>query len=236
MLKGFVEKIVELGAPHVLSVAGRDYSSKQLHPLTEPCPENLEINSITGLVDYINNGIDAIEPTSVMIHVLNHEEVFLRSHLFGPFDQRKTYVAVALPESRRFPFGQWLEVENFIIELQAKFVQDEITRNLISFVSNIKEKHVMQAKDDGFSQTVVAKKGISLADEVKVPNPVSLRPFRTFLEIEQPTSSFVFRLRSGSNLPEVSLHEADGGQWKLEAIRNIRNYLRYKLPDIAIVA
>ena len=35
-----------------------------------------------------------------------------------------------------------------------------------------------------------------LADVI-VPNPVKLRPYRTFAEIEQPESSYVFRIKDG---------------------------------------
>ena len=69
---------------------------------------------------------------------------------------------------------------------------------------------------------MTARAGIALVTEVKVPNPVTLRPYRTFMEVEQPAISCVFRLRQG---PMLSLHEADGGLWRLEAIKSIKAYL-----------
>jgi len=67
---------------------------------------------------------------------------------------------------------------------------------------------------------------------------VVLRPYRTFLEIEQPASAFVFRLRRGreGELPTCALFEADGGRWKLEAIERIRDYLKEQLSEIAVIA
>ena len=103
-------------------------------------------------------------------------------------------------------------------------------------MSSIKDETVRISGDDGFTQTVTARAGVALVEEVKVPNPVTLRPYRTFMEVEQPPSSFVLRLRSGDKSPNVSLHEADGGQWKLEAIRAIKAFLAEQLPEMLIVA
>ncbi|MEB9776454.1 hypothetical protein P4K25_31445, partial [Bacillus cereus] len=62
----------------------------------------------------------------------------------------------------------------------------------------------------------------------KVPNPVQLSPYRTFVEVEQPESKFVFRMREGAR---CGLFEADGGAWKLEAMNNIKEYLKEALAQ-----
>ena len=133
------------------------------------------------------------------------------------------------PENRGYPFGQWLDPESFIVALQAMFVQDSITGSLLALVSSIKEEAVKTSGDDGVSQTVTARAGVALVTEVKVPNPVTLRPYRTFMEVEQPAISCVFRLRQG---PMLSLHEADGGLWRLEAIQSIKAYLVQAMVDL----
>lgn len=65
-----------------------------------------------------------------------------------------------------------------------------------------------------------------------MPNPVYLAPYRTFAEIEQPVSKFVFRMESG---PKAALFEADGGAWKNEAILKIKEYLQKELSGIKTV-
>lgn len=68
-------------------------------------------------------------------------------------------------------------------------------------------------------------------EDVIVPNPVTLRPYRTFLEVEQPESKFIFRIREGSDgQPMFKLVEADGGLWKYEAVDAIKKYLTENLP------
>ncbi|MEG2294316.1 MAG: hypothetical protein RR936_08180 [Carnobacterium sp.] len=49
-----------------------------------------------------------------------------------------------------------------------------------------------------------------------------MQPYRTFLEVPQPESAFIFRLDDEGR---CALFEADGGLWKNEAILNVRKYL-----------
>ena len=64
-----------------------------------------------------------------------------------------------------------------------------------------------------------------------VPNPVKLRPYRTFAEIEQPQSSYVFRIQDGDHGPSFKLVEADGGLWKNAVMKKIKEYLEFELSE-----
>ena len=79
----------------------------------------------------------------------------------------------------------------------------------------------VQLSDDGITQQVVAKQGALLAADVKVSPIYQLAPFRTFIEVEQPESEFLFRV-SDKNI--FALYEADGGAWKIKAKANIRAF------------
>ena len=60
------------------------------------------------------------------------------------------------------------------------------------------------------SQKTTIKTGAENLSEVKVPNPVVLAPYRTFSEVDQPESKFIFRLESGKeDTPLAALFEAD---------------------------
>lgn len=65
-----------------------------------------------------------------------------------------------------------------------------------------------------------------------VPNPVTLRPYRTFLEAEQPSSAFVFRISDRNGEPSFKLIEAEGGLWKNVAMQNIKKYLEQRLKGL----
>lgn len=85
--------------------------------------------------------------------------------------------------------------------------------------------------DDGVSQKTTIKSGIANKTDVIVPNPVKLRPYRTFAEIEQPQSSYVFRIQDGDHGPSFKLVEADGGLWKNATMKKIKDYLAYELAE-----
>ncbi|ANU51343.1 hypothetical protein [Limosilactobacillus reuteri] len=97
-------------------------------------------------------------------------------------------------------------------------------RNIIlKVVSNLRDESIHQQTDDGVSQSVQINSGVASVDEVKVPNPVKLIPFRTFQEVDQPASKFIFRMREGM---QSALFMADNNQWQVEAKNNIKRYIQ----------
>jgi len=227
VIEAAIDRILGLAPPVITQIGNRSYSNQALHLIKEPEPAPLTIHTLTGVVNYVK-GLSSDHAEGAFLQVLSHQEVRLLSTLCLETAQRACFLVAKPPESRGYPFGNWLDLETFIIELQAKFVSDDTSRDLLQMISSIKDEFVKTSTDDGFSQTVTAKAGIALVDTVKVPNPVTLRPYRTFMEVDQPPSTFVLRLRKGI---EISLHEADGGQWRLKAIQAIREYLETAMGD-----
>lgn len=85
--------------------------------------------------------------------------------------------------------------------------------------------------DDGCSQVATMTTGIATKADVIVPNPVELIPYRTFQEVGQPASKFVFRI-SDKEVPAFKIVEAEGGIWKNEAISNIKAFLMEHLSNM----
>ena len=96
---------------------------------------------------------------------------------------------------------------------------------------NIQAGTTANYDDDGISQKTTISSGIANKTDVIVPNPVKLRPYRTFAEIEQPESSYVFRIKDSDRGIGFKLVEADGGLWKNATMKNIKKYLEYELAD-----
>jgi hypothetical protein len=134
--------------------------------------------------------------------------------------------------SESFAFGKTHNVEEFIIKMQAQFVQCPNVAAILRVVGNISATAEHKTLDDGVSQTVTARTGIAKIENAVVPNPVILSPYRTFIEVDQPASKFVFRMKANvGDTPTCGLFEADGGAWKNEAIKNIYNYLESRVPN-----
>jgi len=232
MIAEAIDKILVLSNPELYKFGDRQYATKQLVPVKNPRPEPLEISTLTSLVGYLQDNKDALNLEHLIVHVAGVANVVLMSRLQSPWLTRDSYLQVKT-EFKQFPFGQYLDVESFIIALQSQFVQDEMTAVLLRMVGNLKDENVGLFGDDGTSQQVTVKTGISTVKNVPVPNPIVLAPYRTFREIDQPASRFVFRMKNG---PVCALFEADGGAWKNEAVLRVKAYLQEKSPGVTVIA
>jgi hypothetical protein len=223
-----------------IEVNGDLFTTRQVFlPPAEPQAQGLKLHTLSGLVEYVQRDMDAGLENGAVVHVLSHNHVQVISSIDGRHKRRDVF-ATAQIEDYNFSFDAFLDCETFIIGLQSHFdVKAFDAPTVLKIVGNIKQENVRTASDDGVTQSVVARTGIAKVAEVEVPNPVELRPFRTFLEVEQPSSTFVLRMRQGreGQLPTCALFEADGGKWKLRAIENIRDYLKAELVEgITVIA
>ena len=162
-----------------------------------------------------------------MVHVESPTKV----SVFDALDldnSRQTYV-VAKAMLPQIQFERFLESEKFNIMLQSCFVPNAHRELVLKVIGSIVEDATVQTKDDGVTQSVTAKTGVATVGNEKVPNPVLLKPFRTFVEVPQPESEFVLRVRKG---PEAALFEADGAAWELNAMQNIKDYLQAELAEL----
>lgn len=188
-------------------------------------PEPIITGTLTSVVAYIKANIKEVEDP--IIHVEDYSTVAIYSTL-DDYEKRNCYLkAKALvPEVLRY--GNFYETENFNIALQARFVPTPDRDTLLKISGNITESAVKTSVDDGVSQSVAVKTGVTTVANTPVPKIVKLKPFRTFTEIEQPESEFVFRIKEG---PTCAIFEADGGAWKNQCIQDIAKYLEYHLSD-----
>jgi hypothetical protein len=224
MIRDALEYLIGLGNTRIEKDGNRVFSTQKLHVVNEAAPDALQVHSLSGLVEYLKSNFDG--ENKLMIHVNSPTDVECFSSFNRDFRRNEYIKASAMIPS--FRFGNNYDAEEFNIKLQSGFVKNEDKEIMLKVVGNIKEEAVNSVGDDGTSQSVTAKTGVATVGNVKVPNPVLLAPYRTFVEVEQPESDFVFRMRSG---PACALYEADGGAWKLEAMNNIKNYLESALDD-----
>lgn len=239
MLKEAIKYITELGIKpdeRVLNIVDADGKNRtfivddegqplEIKPKIERVNYELELNTLTGLVGYIQSKLER-KNSKFFLHVVNERKVILTGLLESDGGRETLVVVNAIVP--RFDYEYFHGAEELIIALQSNFVKTEDRDLLLKVIGNIKEENVRNTGDTGFSQAVTIKTGVASADDVLVPNPVRLAPYRTFLEVEQPSSDFIFRMKDG---PRGAIFEADGGAWRNEAIANVRDYLNIQLTE-----
>lgn len=230
--------------PRTVQIGGAWYTTTPLHeiqPHKSPLANALLVSTLTGLRDYLLANHDGLDKEVTHIHVVNPREVRVSGNLTGHHRQRET-VLVAKCDDRLFAaggltFGLYYPVEHMNIALAACFVAGYDREAVIATLGTVRADEIAVQKDDGFSQRVVVEGGAGPVNMV-IPNPVTLAPFRTFAEIEQPESPFVLRVKKDERSGGVvaALFEADGGAWRNEAALRIRRWLDGELPGITILA
>lgn len=221
----------DCATPEVLEIKGQTYCTKDLTRYEEPeyKARPLTACTLTALIDYLYGKKEELRP-SMIIHVMSPTKVTLISGLTDKRERETLFVAETNPNG--FVFDKYYDQESFVINMQTSFVQGDETSMILSVAGNVENKTVANYGDDGMSQKATISKGIAGKTDVIVPNPVTLKPFRTFLEVDQPESKFVFRIGEYSNgEPSFKLVEADGGVWKYKAVSDICDFLKSNIPD-----
>nr|DAH55905.1 MAG TPA: hypothetical protein [Caudoviricetes sp.] len=210
---------------------GKTFYDRNKATLAELSPikraEPLEVNSLSGLVDYMKSEFRSMEnDKKLLLHVESPTKVVIYSELDK--DRKRESVIEATASLDSFPYGRWQDSEDFIINVLSLIQRDLDADAIRQCASQIRIEGGADLSDNGVSQTVTIKEGATLS-KAEVPSPAELRPYRTFLEVEQPSSPFVFRI---NRLGECALFEADGGIWKHEAMENVSQYLVNELKEL----
>lgn len=199
-------------------------------------PEPIRISTLAGLIHYINEDADgalAEMPGKFIVRVCSPSKVILQSQPIGYWHER-CVLAVVEANVPHLEFGEYMSVEQFQVFMQSRFVQTENVEKLLQLTGSISKEHGAQVADDGVSQRVTIKSGVALSQVVTIKNPVPLAPYRTFPEIRQPESLFVYRVNDKG---EAALFDGDGGAWIRNAVIDIAGYLEHMIeaPEIVTV-
>lgn len=229
MIKAALEYINELKEPVIKNIDGETYSDKPLSRISyAPYANAIKMKTLTSFVEYIKANIDSMAE-KMIVHVVSPTEVHLYSSLDD--DRKREYLVEVNAELPDFRFGNFVDHESFVIALQSKFLPNTDRDLVLKFAGTVEDGTVAQYGDDGVTQKATIKTGLASKADAVVPNPVNLIPYRTFLEVEQPASDFIFRMKSANGV-QCAIFEADGGAWKNEAMNNIKAYLKEELADL----
>lgn len=232
MLKEAIEKIVELSKPFVVKgEKGEIFTNVDLCE----CKSDLdlqyihEVRSIDALLNLIKNeAIIKYPDRKIFVEIQSFNSILCYLDVVDEDRNER----VELYEAQEIdvagvPSG-WIDYQSAMIKLKAQFQDTSDKDYLINLLSKIDIEQGVHTEDNGMSQSVTVRKGIAAKGIENVKSICNLKPYRTFMEVEQPSSDFLIRINDHQ---EISFIEADGGMWKLAAKQTIKAYIENALKD-----
>lgn len=245
MVQKALEYIVGLSRPNQIVNEGEVFTDKKMNRLRVGISaETVKLKTLTSLIDYIRENADIFVERKIIVQVVSPTCIRVFAQCSEVRDlESKHYIEVnaGVPQ---FKFGNWYDNEEFVINVMSKFIgssYEEIVGGkvndkeaVLQFSGTVQDGTVANYGDNGVSQSATIKTGILDSEQKIIPNPVNLMPYRTFIEVEQPASQFIFRMKSGRGEGVYcALFEADGGAWENEAMQNIKCYLVSEFEKIS---
>ena len=230
MLKAAIEKIQELCAPHLFQIDGKDFIANKDGEYTEVMPvlhvvSEIVLSSLDAMVAFVKT--EAVKNhDAVYITIPDHKTVRCFTHPYPELRMSREHLYTA--EATDVPgWGEKvpLPFEEAIIALRTRFQPTNDTEYALKLLSDITTGSKVTFNDNGVATSVVTKKGIDLQSNTTIRPIISLRPYRTFQEVDQPASEFLIRI----NERNITFIEADGGMWKLSARNTVKKYLEHAL-------
>lgn len=227
MLAKMIDKIVSLKQTQTFEIDGQTYTDGHLTriPPHVDRPECITVSGLDGICKLIRTEMEKVGVT-ILVQAKSYKTVEVMTTYLPDFSRNALYRAEADVPGLRTGFR---DRETALIELRSLFIPNEGTAYLLDLLSRITDEKSVSSKDNGVTQVVEARQGVALNAVVEVKPRILLRPFRSFLEVEQPESEFLLRVDADKG---IGFFEADGGVWKLEAKRNIADYFARNLADL----
>ena len=223
--RSFIEKIESMAAPAVVETSKGIFSKERLFRVEPKTVDTLMLSTLSGLVAMVKKeSVKYILP--LYVRIVSPQKVDVFSGLID-CDEIRDFPFAAEAVLPEFHFDKYYTVESMIIALKSRFEPTDDREYLVKLLGNITDSQSVQTKDDGITQSATVRSGIQLVDKQEIRPIVKLKPYRTFLEVEQPESDFLIRLKDG----QAALFEADGGAWRNQAMANIGDLLREMLKD-----
>jgi len=224
--------VVGLSKPDVVEIDGLPYSDRpELNRIKPPVATGLTVSTLTAVIDYIKANIDNITGagTKIFIHIKDFNVVKIYGYLDSQHKVRDCYLG-AVYSGDNVDLSEWQPTDKFIPQLQSLFMDGGDKENLLKVLGNLSSDATISFMDDGVTTETQAKVGIDRRADVTLPATVTLTPFSTFPEIEQPQRKYTFRLQRSNEKIMARIIPADGETWKNAAMKSIYDYIKEQAP------
>lgn len=232
MLKEFIEHIQKSTQPIIQQVGDSTFvikgigGTEELHPAIYH-PDTLPLHSLEALVKMVQTEAASVgEP--LYITIPDH----LTVRCFGQPNEEARFFRQFYYEAHAADVPGWdekvqLGFEEAQIAMRTRFQETADTIYALKLLSDICCGAKVVYNDNGIATTVTTQKGVALQSNEQIRPIITLKPYRTFQEVEQPESIFLIRV----NERGITFTEADGGMWKLKARQTVKAFLEEQLAE-----
>jgi len=246
MIKEAIDRILSLGPPNLEKFGNLNYTDKQLTLVSPPLAETVRCSTLQSLAGLFKAKFDELTPQSIFAQIKSPTEVSLTAAKADDYGRRQVWTQATHTPVGCFDFKQWYTPENFLIAAQTGFQRVKIQNDdgsfakdldyVLGIAASVTADRAVENADDGIAQRVALRQGVSLKGDAALRGRVNLAPWRTFVEVDQPLSEFLFRAKYTDSGVLLALFEADGGRWKLDAIAQIAAWLNKNLPGVTVIS
>lgn len=233
MLKEAIEKIIEVAQPIIKEVEGRTFVINSSGEAEEVRPsldmvECINLNSLDSLIKMIKT--EALNRYTMPLYITIPTHATLECFAQPDKDNRNirsTYYKVRATDVPGWEKETSLKFEEAMIAIRTRFQDTADAGYTLKLLSDITTGSKVTYSDNGVATSIVTKTGVALQSNEAIRPIVTLKPYRTFQEVEQPASQFLIRI----NERGINFVEADGGMWKLTARLTIKKFIEDALAS-----
>ncbi len=238
MLKSFIKHIQDTTQPLIHTIdpdidSGSTFAvasngeAVELRPAINH-PDTLPLHSLDALVKLVRTEAVKAKPP-LYITIPDH----LTVRCFGQPNEEARFFRQFYYEAHAADVPGWDEkvqmgFEEAQIAMRTRFQETADTIYALKLLSDICCGAKVVYNDNGIATTVTTQKGVALQSNEQIRPIITLKPYRTFQEVEQPESIFLIRV----NERGITFTEADGGMWKLKARQTVKAFLEAELESL----
>ena len=160
MLAQMIDKIVSLKETKIFEIGGQTYTDGHLTriPPHVDRPEAISVSGLDGVCKLIRTELEKVD-TTIMVQAKSYKSVEVMTTYLPDFSRNILYRAEADAPGLRTGFrGR----EVALIELRSLFIPNEGTAYLLDLLSRMTDEKSVRTNDNGVTQTVEARQGVSL--------------------------------------------------------------------------
>ena len=203
---------------------------KEIQPLLKTDIDCLRVNTLTSLFTYVHYMKKKEVFSDLILHVATEASVNLLS--FNKNDNRLVALAACetMSEAKQ-RLNTMLCPATILSHLNQCYEKTEERVKLCEKLTKLKSFSEIEFEMDTVTQKIVTKKGVHIAGNDRIVNPIPLKPIFTFPEIDQPVTDMMIMITEPADI-KMSVVNPDAHI--LNCKRKIGEYISRNIGELEI--